>query len=115
MRIGIGSWAYLRYGLEEGARRAREHGFDCLDYSNFIHTDTDFFNLPEIEFEKELRKQAVVYNEIAKGESYDKFVKRYNINNIEDLTDKIINKLEIYFLTSSMCLFFHFWHKKHNI
>ena len=36
-------------------------------------------------FEKELRKQAVVYNEIAKGESYDKFVKRYNINNIEDL------------------------------
>ncbi len=57
MRIGIGSWAYLRYGLEEGARRAREHGFDCFDYSNFIHTDTDFFNLPEIEFEKELKRQ----------------------------------------------------------
>ncbi|MBC5627382.1 bifunctional (p)ppGpp synthetase/guanosine-3',5'-bis(diphosphate) 3'-pyrophosphohydrolase [Clostridium sp. NSJ-6] len=36
-------------------------------------------------FEKELKKQAVVYNEIAKGESYDKFAKRYNINNIEDL------------------------------
>jgi sugar phosphate isomerase/epimerase len=57
VRIGIGSWAYLRYGLEEGARRAREHGFDCFDYSNFIHTDTDFFNLPEIEFEKELKRQ----------------------------------------------------------
>ena len=57
MRIGIGSSTYLRYGLEEGARRAREHGFDCFDYSNFIHTDTDFFNLPEIEFEKELRRQ----------------------------------------------------------
>jgi sugar phosphate isomerase/epimerase len=57
VRIGIGSWSYLRYGLEEGARRAREHGFDCFDYSNFIHTDTDFFNLPEIEFEKELKRQ----------------------------------------------------------
>ena len=57
MRIGIGSSTYLRYGLEEGARRAREHGFDCFDYSNFIHTDTDFFNLPEIEFEKELKRQ----------------------------------------------------------
>ncbi|MBM6837850.1 bifunctional (p)ppGpp synthetase/guanosine-3',5'-bis(diphosphate) 3'-pyrophosphohydrolase, partial [Clostridium saudiense] len=36
-------------------------------------------------FEKELKKQAVVYNEIAKGDSYDKFAKRYNINNMEDL------------------------------
>ncbi|CUP16191.1 bifunctional (p)ppGpp synthetase/guanosine-3',5'-bis(diphosphate) 3'-pyrophosphohydrolase [Clostridium sp. NSJ-49] len=36
-------------------------------------------------FEKELKKQGVVYNEIAKGESYDKFAKRYNINNLEDL------------------------------
>ena len=36
-------------------------------------------------FEKELKKQCVVYNEIAKGESYEKFNKRYNINNIEDL------------------------------
>ena len=36
-------------------------------------------------FEKELKKQAVVYNEIAKGESYEKFAKRYNINSIEDL------------------------------
>ena len=57
MRIGIESPAYLRYGLEEGARRAREHGFDCFDYSSFMHTDTEFFNLPESEFEKELIRQ----------------------------------------------------------
>lgn len=36
-------------------------------------------------FEKELKKQSVHFADIAKGESYDKFVKRYNINNIEDL------------------------------
>ncbi|SCJ99311.1 GTP pyrophosphokinase [uncultured Clostridium sp.] len=36
-------------------------------------------------FEKELKKQSVVYNEIAKGDSYDKIAKRYNINNMEDL------------------------------
>ena len=57
MRIGIGSPAYLQYGVAEGARRAKEHGFDCFDYSNFIHTNTDFFNLPETEFEKELTRQ----------------------------------------------------------
>lgn len=57
MRIGIESPAYLQYGVREGARRAREHGFDCFDYSGFIHTDTEFFNLPESKFEKELTRQ----------------------------------------------------------
>ena len=36
-------------------------------------------------FEKELRKQGVTFAEIAKGEIYDKFVKRNNINNMEDI------------------------------
>lgn len=36
-------------------------------------------------FEKELKKQGVHYAEIAKGESYDKFIKRNNINNMDDL------------------------------
>lgn len=36
-------------------------------------------------FEKELRKQGVHFADIAKGESYEKFIKRYNINGIEDL------------------------------
>ena len=35
--------------------------------------------------EKELKKQAVNYADIAKGEVYDKMVKRYNIHCIEDL------------------------------
>lgn len=36
-------------------------------------------------FEKELKKQGVHFADIAKGESYEKFIKRYNINGIEDL------------------------------
>ena len=36
-------------------------------------------------FEKELKKQSVHYVDIAKGESYDKFIKRYNINCMDDL------------------------------
>ena len=36
-------------------------------------------------FEKELKKQSVNYVDIAKGESYDKFIKRYNINCMDDL------------------------------
>lgn len=36
-------------------------------------------------FEKELKKQGVIYSEIAKGESYEKAIKRYNIHNMEDL------------------------------
>ncbi|MDB1948717.1 bifunctional (p)ppGpp synthetase/guanosine-3',5'-bis(diphosphate) 3'-pyrophosphohydrolase [Clostridium tertium] len=36
-------------------------------------------------FEKELKKQGVIYSEIAKGEVYEKSVKRYNIHSMEDL------------------------------
>ena len=36
-------------------------------------------------FEKELKKQGVIYSEIAKGEAYEKSVKRYNIHSMEDL------------------------------
>jgi GTP diphosphokinase / guanosine-3',5'-bis(diphosphate) 3'-diphosphatase len=36
-------------------------------------------------FEKELKKQGVIYSEIAKGDGYEKAIKRYNIHNMEDL------------------------------
>ena len=36
-------------------------------------------------FEKELKKQGVHFADIAKGETYEKFVKRNNINGIDDL------------------------------
>ncbi|MBU5454324.1 RelA/SpoT family protein [Caproiciproducens sp. MSJ-32] len=37
------------------------------------------------QFERELKKQGVNYSDIAKGESYEKLTKRYNINSMEDL------------------------------
>lgn len=36
-------------------------------------------------FERELKKQGVNYSDIAKGETYEKLRKRYNINSMEDL------------------------------
>lgn len=36
-------------------------------------------------FERELKKQGVHYADIAKGEGYDKIIKRYNINCMDDL------------------------------
>ena len=36
-------------------------------------------------FEKELKKQGVDYADIAKGEVYERAIKRYNIHNTEDL------------------------------
>ena len=35
--------------------------------------------------EKELKKQSVLWSEIAKGDTYEKMQKRYNIHNIEDI------------------------------
>lgn len=57
MKIGITAGSYDRYGLREGARRARLHGYDCFDFGGFIHTETEFFRLPEAEFKAELVRQ----------------------------------------------------------
>lgn len=57
MKIGITAGSYTRYGITEGSRKAREHGFDCFDFGGFINTESDFFNLPEAEFKAELLYQ----------------------------------------------------------
>lgn len=58
MKIGISAGAYFQYGIEEGAKKAREHGYDCFDYNcAFVNTDTPFFNLPEDEFKAEIIRQ----------------------------------------------------------
>ena len=56
MKTGIISFYFNKYGVKEGARRMREHGYDCVDYQNFVNTETDFFKLPEKEFEKILKE-----------------------------------------------------------
>ena len=63
MKIGIASGGYIsRYGLERGAEKMAAHGFECLDYSKFCNTETDFFKLPESEFEKVLLRERSVIN-----------------------------------------------------
>ena len=63
MKIGIASGGYIqRYGLERGAEKMAAHGYECIDFSNFCNTETDFFKLPEAEFEKELTRQKAIIN-----------------------------------------------------
>ncbi|MBE6653300.1 MAG: sugar phosphate isomerase/epimerase [Ruminococcaceae bacterium] len=51
MKIGIGMGSYTRrYGLEEGLRRLKAHGYDALDYSAFIHTENPIFHVSSSEF-----------------------------------------------------------------
>ena len=61
MRIGTSSGEYIRYGLAEGARIAKKHGYSCFDYNRFTDTETEFFRLPEEEFKKELIRQKNIY------------------------------------------------------
>ncbi len=43
-----------RYGLAEGAKKMKAHGYDRLDYQGFVNTETKLFACPEEEFEKAL-------------------------------------------------------------
>ena len=56
MKLGIRSAYFSRYGLGEGAKRMKRHGYHCVDYQIFVDTETDFFNLPERDFEKRLKE-----------------------------------------------------------
>ena len=57
MKIGITAGSYTRYGIREGSRKAKEHGYDCFDFGEFVNTETEFFKLPEAEFKAELIRQ----------------------------------------------------------
>lgn len=64
MKIGICAGSYTRYGIREGAKKAREHGYECFDFGGFIHTETEFFKQPEEAFRAEL----VRYRELVESE-----------------------------------------------
>lgn len=57
MKLGITSDYLARYGLEAGAARMRAHGYDCVDFQDFVHTQTEFFKRSERSFERELKSQ----------------------------------------------------------
>ena len=68
MKIGIEAAAYFRpFGVEKGSFLAREHGYDCVDFGDLSETETEFFRLPEPEFEKRI---VYIKNEMAKNGLY---------------------------------------------
>ena len=60
MKLGITAGSYTRYGISEGAKKAREHGYDCFDFSGFVNTETAFFKQSEEDFKAELLKYKVL-------------------------------------------------------
>ena len=62
MKIGMIPTGHIKtYGFEKGISKISEHGFECIDYQDFIRTDTEFFMLDKTLFEKELLRQRSVF------------------------------------------------------
>ena len=62
MKIGMRQSDYVSaFGFEEGIFKMKEHGYDCIDYQNFISTKTEFFNLERTAFEKALLRERATF------------------------------------------------------
>lgn len=46
MKIGIGCYYLDKYGIEDGARRMAEHGYDSIDF-NLSDTETEYYSAKE--------------------------------------------------------------------
>ena len=58
MQIGIVSSAYLgRYGIKDGAKKMKAHGYSAVDFQDLVNTETEFFKLNEKDFENALKEQ----------------------------------------------------------
>ena len=57
LNTGITNTSYGMYDFETALEKISSHGYGCIDYQGFVNVETDFFNLPWDEFEKELKKQ----------------------------------------------------------
>ena len=57
MRIGIGSDTYYNvYDYEEGFKKMKSHGYDCVDYKVITNINSDLYKLSEEEFRKFFEK-----------------------------------------------------------
>lgn len=64
MKIGIESAAYIgRYGLTEGIRRMKAHGYECVDYQGFVDTETSLFRGSDADFEHTLIEERAAFEE----------------------------------------------------
>ena len=58
LKIGIDENAYCKkYGFEKGLERMRTHGYEGLDYQEFVNTDNPLFDKSPHEFEAYLKAQ----------------------------------------------------------
>lgn len=58
LRIGTTEEYYtVAYGFEEGVRRMKKQGYDCMDYSQFVDTREPLFQKDHIQFAKHLENQ----------------------------------------------------------
>lgn len=61
MKTGIESSAYRdESDLAAGYRRMRRHGYDCVDYQEFVNTEGPLFEADEAEFLRRLRDEAEI-------------------------------------------------------
>ena len=61
MKTGIESAAYRDpTDLPGSYRRMRRHGYDCVDYQEFVDTETPLFQADEPEFQRLLREEAAI-------------------------------------------------------
>ena len=58
LKIGITSAHYTAvHGFEEGLRRIRADGYECIDYSEFVNTETPRFGCSDAEFDAIVEKE----------------------------------------------------------
>ncbi len=53
MKIGLGNYYLDKYGLDEGAKRMAEHGYEFVDLS-FTNTETKYYDAREEDFLEEM-------------------------------------------------------------
>ena len=55
MKIGIRNYYLDTYGLNEGAKRMSDHGYECIDF-NFANTETEYYTAREEDFVANMMK-----------------------------------------------------------
>ncbi len=68
LKIGTTETSYTgQYGYQNGLARMRMHGYDSMDYQEFIVTSTPLFEKSFVEFETYLREQKKIARETGIG------------------------------------------------
>ncbi len=61
MKFGIAAAHYTdTHGFEAGMRQIRADGYDCIDYSEFIDTETARFHCSDAEFDAAIRRERAI-------------------------------------------------------